>query len=201
MKRIVVICDGGFGREMRVYLQDTFPEGSGFVLDRTQDLFPEDPFVPEPDEVFVVATGEPSIKEALVRKIESAGGTMLTVIHPTSYVASTARIGRGALICPFAFVGPAAELAPHVTLNVHAGCGHNSKVGSFSVLSPYASVSGAAELGEQVFMGTHSYVAPTVRVGTRSKISAGAFAVAEVPQDSLAVGNPARVMRAFFDVV
>lgn len=199
MQKIVVICDGGFGREMRVYLQDTFPEGSGYMLDRIMDLFPDDPFTPAPDEVYVVATGEPSIKAALVTKLEAAGGTMLTVIHPTSYVASTARIGRGAVVCPFAFVGPSAELAPHVTMNVHSGCGHNSKLGSFSVLSPYASVSGAAELGQQVFMGTHAYVAPEKKIGDRSKISAGAFAVEDVPQDSLAVGNPARVMKGFFE--
>lgn len=199
MKKIVVICDGGFGRELRVYLQDIYSGDSGYTLDRIEDLFPGDPFIPGPDEVYVVATGEPVIKAALVTKIEEAGGTLLTVIHPTSYVASTAVLGRGALICPFAFVGPFAELAPHVTMNVHSGCGHNSKLGSFSVISPYASISGEAELGEQVFMGTHAYVAPTRKIGARSKISAGAFAVDDVPPDSLAIGNPARVMKGFFE--
>lgn len=198
MKKIVVICDGGFGREMQTYIGDAFPEGSGFVLDRIQDLFPEDPFVPAPDEVFVVASGETGIKAQLVKKIEAAGGTMLTVIHPTCYVASSAIIGRGALLCPFVFVGPFAELAPHVTMNVHSGCGHNAKLGSFSILSPYASVSGASELGEQVFMGTHSYVAPEKKVGAHSKISAGGFAVEDVPADSLAMGNPARVLHGYF---
>lgn len=198
MKKIVVICNGGFGREMQTYVQDAFPEGSGYVLDRIQDLFPEDPFLPAPEEVFVVATGEPDIKAALVTKIEAAGGTMLTVIHPTCYVASSAIIGRGALLCPFVFVGPFAELAPHVTMNVHSGCGHNAKLGSFSILSPYASVSGASELGEQAFMGTHSYVAPEKKVGARCKIAAGAFAVEDIPANSLATGNPARVLQGYF---
>jgi sugar O-acyltransferase (sialic acid O-acetyltransferase NeuD family) len=198
MKKIVV-CNGGFGREMETYLQDAFPEGSGFALDRIMDLFPEDAFTPAPDEVFVVATGEPAIKARLVTKIEEAGGVMLTVIHPTCYVASSARIGRGSLLCPFAFVGPFAELAPHVTMNVHSGCGHNTRLGSFTVLSPYASLSGAAALGEQVFMGTHSYVAPNKTVGARSKISAGAFALEDVPENSLAVGNPARVLKGYFE--
>ena len=198
MKKIVIICNGGFGREMQTYIQDVFPEGSGHALDRIQDLFPDDPFEPAADEVFVVATGEPAIKEKLVTKIEAAGGTMLTVVHPTCYVAGSAIIGRGALLCPFAFVGPFAELAPHVTMNVHSGCGHNAKLGSFTVMSPYASVSGAGELGEQVFMGTHSYVAPEKKVGFRSKISAGAFALEDVPERSMAVGNPARVLKGYF---
>lgn len=198
MKKIVVICNGGFGREMQTYIQDAFPDGSGYSLDRIEDLFPEDAFVPAPDEVYVVATGEPSIKATLVKKIEAAGGTILTVIHPTCYVAPSAIIGRGALLCPFAFVGPFAELAPHATMNVHSGCGHNSVLGSFSVLSPYASVSGAAELGQEVFMGSHAYVAPEKKVGARTKISAGAFVVDDVQEDSLATGNPARVLKGYF---
>ncbi len=198
MKKIVIICKGGFGGEMQTYVQDAFPEGSGYQLDRMQDLFPEDVLVPAPDEVFIVANGEPSIKAKLVKKIQASGGRLISMIHPTAYVASNAIVGEGAVLCPFAFVAPFAELEPHVTLNVHAGCGHNSKIASFAVLSPYASVSGAAELGEEVFMGTHAYVAPRVKIGARTKISTGAFAVADIPENALATGNPARVFPNYF---
>ncbi|MBI3132459.1 MAG: hypothetical protein HYZ13_14175 [Acidobacteria bacterium] len=199
MKKIVIICKGGFGGEMQIYLQETYPEGSGYVVDRVQELFPEDDFRPAPDEVFVVANGEPRIKAALVRKIEAAGGEIISMIHPTAYVAPNAKVGHGAILCPFAFVAPFAELEPHVTMNVHAGTGHNSKLATFVVLSPYASVSGAAELGTEVFMGTHSYVAPVVKIGARTKISTGAFAVVDIPANALAIGNPARVFPNYFD--
>lgn len=198
MKKIVIICRGGFGLEMQTYIQDAFPEGSGYALDRVQDLFPQDDFVPAPDEVFVVAHGDPAIKAKLVRKIQAAGGAFISVIHPRAYVASTAQVGEGAIICPFAFVGPFATLEPHVIMNVHSGCGHNSRLSSFTILSPYASVSGAAVLEEEVFMGSHAYVAPEVRIGARTKISTGAFANNDIPADALAVGNPARVLKGYY---
>jgi acetyltransferase-like isoleucine patch superfamily enzyme len=198
MKRIVTICKGGFGGEMQIYLREAYPEGSGYVVDRVMDLFPDDDFRPAPDEVFVVANGEPRIKAALVKKIEAAGGEIISMVHPTAYVAPNAIVGKGAILCPFAFVAPFAELEPHVTINVHGGTGHNSKLASFVVLSPYASVSGAAELASEVFMGTHSYVAPLVKIGARTKISTGAFAITDIGPNCLAVGNPARVFENYF---
>ena len=198
MKKIIVICKGGFGIEMQVYLKDAFPESSGYRLERVQDLFPDDEFAVQPDEVFVVANGEPAIKAKLVRKIEKAGGTLLTVIHPTCYVASTATIGVGAILCPFAFIGPYAVLAPHVTMNVHSGCGHNARIGSFSVISPYASVAGAAQVGERAFLGSYAFVAPEKKVGDNTKLSAGAFALENIPANALALGNPARYIADYF---
>lgn len=198
MKKIVIICKGGFGKEMQDYISDTFSPASGYCLDRIQDLFPDDELSVKAEEVFVVAHGDPAIKARLVKKIQHAGGTLLSVVHPTCYVASTATVGEGAILCPFAFVGPYAVLAPHVTLNVNAGCGHNTRIGSFTILSPYASAAGAANLGESVFLGSYAFVAPEKSVGNYSKLSAGAFALADVPERSLATGNPARVLAGYF---
>lgn len=198
MKKIVIICNGGFGQEMQVYLKDAFPAPSEFRLERIQDLFPDDAFTPKPDEVFVVASGDPAVKATLVTKIENAGGVLITVVHPTCYVAPNAKIGAGAILCPFAFVGPEAVLEPHVTMNVHSGCGHNAHLGRYSVLSPYASVSGAAEVGAQAFLGSHAFVAPKTRVGEKAKLASGAHVMTDVPAKALALGNPARCIADYF---
>jgi len=152
----------------------------------------------KPDEVFVVPHGDPAVKARLVKKIEQVGGQLLSVIHPTCYVAKTATIGPGVIICPFAYIGPGAVLAPHVTMNVHCGCGHNARIGSYSVLSPYAAVAGAAELGEGVFLGSYAFVAPEKHVGNHSKLSAGAITHHDVPENALAVGNPARIIANYY---
>jgi acetyltransferase-like isoleucine patch superfamily enzyme len=101
-------------------------------------------------------------------------------------------------MCPFAFIAPGAVLAPHVTMNVHCACGHNARIGSYSVLSPYACAAGAAELGEGVFLGSYAFVAPGKRVGNHSKLSVGAIAYKDIPENALATGNPARVIGNYY---
>jgi acetyltransferase-like isoleucine patch superfamily enzyme len=152
----------------------------------------------KPDEVFVVANGDPAVKARLVKKIEQAGGQLPSVIHRTCYVVKTATIGPGVIMCPFACAALGAMLVPHVTMNVHSGCGHNVRIGSYSVLSPYAAVAGAAELGEGVFLRSYAFVAPEKRVGNHSKLSAGAITHKDVPENALAVGNPARINANYY---
>lgn len=50
-------------------------------------------------------------------------------------------------------------------------------------------------IGEWCWIGGHATICPGVTIGDRSVIGAGAVVVKDIPPDSLAVGNPARVIR------
>ena len=50
-------------------------------------------------------------------------------------------------------------------------------------------------IGEDCWLGAGVIVCPGVTIGDRSVIGAGSVVVRDVPADSLAVGNPARVVR------
>ena len=82
MKKIVVICKGGFGKEMLDYLSDTFSTDSGYGFDRLQDLFPDDELIVKPDEVFVVANGDPAVKPRLVKKSSNPADNSLASFIP-----------------------------------------------------------------------------------------------------------------------
>jgi len=50
-------------------------------------------------------------------------------------------------------------------------------------------------IGEYCWIGGHSTICPGVTIGDRSVIGAGAVVTKDIPADSLAVGNPAKVIR------
>jgi len=51
-------------------------------------------------------------------------------------------------------------------------------------------------IGNDVWIGGGAVVLPGVTIGDRSVVGAGSVVVRSVPPDSLAVGNPARIVRA-----
>ena len=51
------------------------------------------------------------------------------------------------------------------------------------------------KIGERCWIGGNVTICPGVTIGDRSVIGAGAVVVGNIPADSLAVGNPARVIR------
>lgn len=50
-------------------------------------------------------------------------------------------------------------------------------------------------IGKDCWIGGHSTICPGVTIGDRSVIGAGAVVTKDIPADSLAVGNPARVVK------
>ncbi len=51
------------------------------------------------------------------------------------------------------------------------------------------------KIGKQCWIGGHATICPGVTIGDRCVIGAGAVVTRDIPDDSLAVGNPARVIR------
>lgn len=207
---LVIVGAGGFGREVLQYAQDAIAAGmldariKGFLDDdKTQaDLAPFgvdtrllgtiDAAIPEPNERYVIALGDPVARATLHDSLSAAGVSFATLVHPTAYVAPSAGVAGGAIICPFAFVAVNACLEKNVVLNTYASVGHDCRIGAHTVLSPYAAVNGWSVLGEQVIMGTSAIIAPRTTVCRRAKISAGSVVYHDVPEGALALGNPAR---------
>jgi hypothetical protein len=57
-------------------------------------------------------------------------------------------------------------------------------------------VTGKITIGEDVFLGARVFVMPGVSVGPRSVVGACSVITKDIPPDSIAVGNPCRVVRA-----
>lgn len=204
---LIIVGAGGFGREVLGYAGDAFAgrpahRVAGFVDDdpRALDGFDlavgvlggvRDVPISEATR-FVIAVGDPAVRRTLAAAVESRGGRLATVVHPSAYIGPGARLGDGCVVCPFAFVGTAATVGANTAINVHVSVGHDVITGANCVLSPYTAISGAVEMEDDVFFGTHATVSPRRRIGRGSKVSAGAVVHRDVPAGSLAVGNPAK---------
>jgi bifunctional UDP-N-acetylglucosamine pyrophosphorylase/glucosamine-1-phosphate N-acetyltransferase len=94
-------------------------------------------------------------------------------------------IGEGTHIGHFSYIGDA-ELGAHV--NIGAGtitCNYDGTKKSRTVIGAHA------------FIGSDTMLVAPVEIGERAHIGAGSVVTKNVPPDSLAVGQPARVIRKF----
>jgi sugar O-acyltransferase (sialic acid O-acetyltransferase NeuD family) len=202
---LIIVGAGGFGREVYQYARDCWPGigliVKGFLDDNLEALgeqrLPQtvvarvDEYAVQPADCFAIAVGNPQSRRALVERLRNSGARFVSIVHPLAYVAPTASLGEGCILAPFAFVGPDSDVGAFSVLNTYASCGHDAKTGAYSVLSPYAVLNGNVELGDEVFLGTHATVIPGKKVGARSKLAAGCVVFKDVPERSLATGNPA----------
>jgi sugar O-acyltransferase (sialic acid O-acetyltransferase NeuD family) len=205
MSRVLVVCAGGFGRELAAYARDAGFEVAGFLHDL--DAYPGSldgvslgapvlgttgDYQPRDGELLAIGLGDIALRRALTEELLARGARLATVVHPTAWVAPSASLGEGVVIGPFAFVGPDAAVGDLSILNTYASIGHDTVVGRCCVLAPYAVANGRVTLEDEVFLATHATVTPRRRVGAGSAVSAGSVVFQDVPAASFVSGNPAR---------
>ena len=126
--------------------------------------------------------GQPKLKRKIANRMPTA--EFFTLIHPTAIVCSSAKIGKGVVVCPFSTVSSDVTLGDFVMLNAFASVGHDCEVGDFCVLSGYANLNGFVTLENDVFLGTRATVVAYKKVGSQSKVSAHALVASDVPSQT-----------------
>lgn len=207
MHHLIIVGAGGFGWELAQFARDAIEHGAALrvkgLLDDDPDLQPPPhtdlpilgnthDYAIDPADRFLISVGDPATRRQIGERLRARGAQFTSLVHPQTYVAPTAMIGNGCIIAPFATVGNCACLGDHVLLNLFASAGHDAQIGAYGVISPYAVVSGGAVLGDAVFVGAHGVVTPQKTVGSQSQVAAGAVVYRDLPNDVLAVGNPAK---------
>ncbi|KAJ4704081.1 Serine acetyltransferase [Melia azedarach] len=113
--------------------------------------------------------------------IQSRVSEVFTVdIHPG------AKLGRGILIdhATGVVIGETAVIGDNVTILHNVTLGGTGKV----------SGDRHPKIGDGVFLGAGSKVLGNIRIGNGAKIGAGSVVLKEIPPESTAVGNPARLI-------
>jgi len=199
MTRIIIAGGGGFGLELYGYLQQDLASGRlgghtlAGVLDdgadcellrKTPDanyLGPIRDYRPQAEDRIAIALGSVAGRRAVAAGLVERGARLFTYVHGTAWIAASARLGEGSLVCPNSIVNAGAELEGNVLVNVFCSVGHGARIGAHSVLSPYCSLSGDSSLGEGGFMGTRATLFPKITLGADCVVDAHSAVRQSVP--------------------
>jgi len=212
MKRVVIISAGGHGRDVAAIIRHQAQNENGFALLG----FVVDPeFLPERRDqgvpilgdwswfenadrahLFVIcAIGDPEARKRVVEKAQSLGLSFTNAISPDARVVPDAKIGKGVMVFPQAFIGRHVVLADHSVVNAGSTLGHETSIERYGTISPGVHLAGNVLIGEGCFLGINSCVIQRRSVGAWTTIGAGAAVVDDIPANVIAVGVPARVIR------
>jgi len=220
MTEYILIGCGGFALEVAEYLKDRDPQLSAMdqsstVTDvvstsysRFDDLCSVLGYTPKfhetPDTVqkksgkeVLICLGSPEDRHRNFIEFKRLDFTFGTIVHETAWVAKSARIGEGAIICPFAFIGAMAWVGENSVINTSATVGHDVRVGVSSVLSPHCDMNGASACGRVSFVGAGAILDPSTAIGDYTKVSSGSVVKQKFGDGFLLLGSPAKGRQMF----
>lgn len=211
MKDILIIGAGGFGREVKVLLDDInkkkptynfigyFDDGlekgtqiNGFkVLGNISEVnnFSTDIQV-------AIAVGTPKTKEEIVRKLNKEQIHFPALIHPSViYNTDSVAIGKGAIICAGSILTCNIEIHDFVILNLMCTVGHDTVIREYSSIMPGVNISGEVLIDKGGYIGTGAKIINQLEIGANTTIGAGAVVSKSIPPNCIAVGVPAKVIK------
>lgn len=120
---------------------------------------------------------------------------LTNLIDPNSFIHPTARIGKGCVLYPEAFVGLNAVIGNRVFALGGATINHDDVIEDLVVFASKVTLAGAVHVETGVYLGQSCTVRQCLRIGRNSTIGMGAVVVKHVEPNSIMVGNPARVLK------
>lgn len=211
MKDIAIFGAGGFGREIACLINIINKESPTWNLIGFFDDNPElKGTANEYGEIFggvdvlnawnkplciLMAIGSGSTVKKVVEKIKNDCIVFPNFFYKPSFSdENNVKLGKGNIIIDSHF-SCAVTLGDFNIMNGGVVFGHDDTIGNYNTFMPGVRVSGEVKVGNECFFGVGSIVLQQLMIGERVKLGAGSVMMTKPKNDSLYIGNPARLFR------
>lgn len=144
---------------------------------------------------FIIAIGEPAIKERIFKKLCDMDCAITNLIHPDVSVARSFCCGKGLVFHKGSSTPTSSAFGNNVLVQGLAAMGHNLVLGDNVTISSLAFVAGDVTVGKNTYIGPSSCIRNGITIGENAIIGMGAVVTKDVPDNAVVYGNPAKVMR------
>lgn len=207
-KKLIIVGAGGLGRIVHdVLSRDSTFMGeyqlAGFLDTRTDLELPGDlqasvlgsplTYMPEDDEVFIPAIGDPALRRQLLAPLIGKGAAFYSYTQQAS-VAARARIGQGVFLTPGAVISTDCVIGDYSYIDTYVIIGHDTYVGAYCMVGATAFLAGGVRVEDGVAIHPRATVSKSITLGVGCTVGIGSVVVKNVPPRVTVFGNPAKVI-------
>ncbi len=214
MKKLIILGGSGIGMiaasiasdlgyfEVKGFLNDVIPTNKFIgnykkypVLGKTEDL--EDYLNCKDHYFFIAYVGLQNEKTTYekISKLNIPPERFANLIHPTAIIPKGfCEIGNGVLFAPLSQLSPDTHISDNCILLPNSFVGHNSFLDHFAHIATNSVVGANVKVGKAVHIGSNATLREKITIGDYSLIGAGAVVLKDVPENSIVVGNPGRIL-------
>jgi sugar O-acyltransferase (sialic acid O-acetyltransferase NeuD family) len=139
--------------------------------------------------------GDCQARLSLAATISHFGFELATIIHPRATVSKDVFLGPGTVVMAGAVVNPASTIGENVIVNTSASIDHDCVIENGVHIGPGAHLGGGVTIGQGTWVGIGAIIKDKIRIGKGAIIGAGAVVLKDIPENVIAFGVPAKIIR------
>jgi sugar O-acyltransferase (sialic acid O-acetyltransferase NeuD family) len=160
------------------------------LTEETVSFYDDTDYHKAKDLLWIIGVGDNQNRKKIADRLK---GSEFINIDLGTYVASDVILGEGVVIGPGAVIQNGVTLGNHVIINTSASVDHDCEIGDFCHIAPNSTLCGEVKIGSGTLIGAGSVVIPGIEIGENCIIGAGSVVTKNIPSNSKAYGNPAKI--------
>lgn len=144
----------------------------------------------------VVAIGNNEIRQKKIQLLQQYSFNLITLIHPTAVISPYAAIASGTVVFAGSVINAFAEIGVGCIVNTAVVIEHDCTIDNFTHICPNVALAGGVAVGSKSWVGIGSQVKQLITIGDNCLIGAGSTVVKNIPDNVIAFGSPAVVIKS-----
>ena len=141
---------------------------------------------------FIIAIGDNKIREKLQSKVLNDRFKVVSLIHSSSIISSSVKVGLGVVIMPNVVVNAYSIISNGVILNTACIIEHENIIEDFVHISPNVALAGDVKVGKYTHIGIGVNIIQGINIGENCIIGGGSMVIKDIEDNSKVVGVPAK---------
>ena len=133
----------------------------------------------------------------LVKSYDIPPEKWFTFIHPSAFVAKSAKIGHGSVIFAHCAIHSNTIIGNHCTLSALTTVGHDTIIGDHVFMATHVCIGSSVSMGDYLFFGQNTTVTGSINIKGNNLIGLGACVLQDIKDSNkVFVGIPAKSSRS-----
>ncbi len=198
--KIAIIGAGGHAKVVAEVAKSARYEVVCFVADDKKEHFglaviSFDEFLKSDIKTAAIGIGNNAARKRVLETLANNNIDCPTLIHKSAAVSPSALVNEATVVMPNVVINADATIGTGCIVNTAAVIEHDCTIGDFAHISPNAALAGGVSVGEMSHIGIGANVIQLIKIGKECIIGAGAAVISDIPDNTTAVGVPARVIK------
>jgi sugar O-acyltransferase (sialic acid O-acetyltransferase NeuD family) len=151
---------------------------------------------------YTLGIGKPILRKKLFDKFSFLNGVLVSTISKYADIGSfNVYISDGVNILSGVKISNEVKIGKAAIVYYNSVVTHNCVIGDFVEISPSVSILGNVQIGNFSHIGSNATILPNINIGKNVTIGAGTLITKDIPDNSLVVGVPGKIIKELPPIV